>query len=85
MNTRNLEGANKDTRAELRVGTRTCQCSGCGLFFTGVWPFDRHLVTDEEGGEPLCQTPEEMQQIGMVANKYGVWQYGQSKKLLEAA
>jgi hypothetical protein len=30
-----------------------------------------------------CYTPDEMRTIGMVQNKYGVWQYGLSKKQLE--
>lgn len=83
----NIASLDTSTRAELRNGKNTCQCASCGLFFTGVAPFDRHLVMDEEHPDnpPVCLTPAQMRSIGMIANVHGVWQYGKSKKAVKAA
>lgn len=72
-----------DAKPELRVGGQTCECAGCGLFFTGVKPFDRHQLDDDNG--VICRTETQMLAIGMVANKHGVWSYGIPKKIAEAA
>lgn len=56
----------------LKVGSSVCQCALCNLFFTGVAPFDRHLL----GFTDKCRTPKQMRAIGMVTNKHGVWMYG---------
>lgn len=67
-------------KPQLRNGSRTCQCAGCGLFFTGVAPFDRHLIGIGTG----CYCVEEMYTLGMMTNEHGVWMYGTSKKHLPA-
>jgi hypothetical protein len=69
----------RSVKAELRVGSPTCQCSMCDLFFTGISPFDKHQT--EAGG---CRTPDQMRAIGMVTNEHGVWQKGVSAKKAEA-
>lgn len=74
-----------DVKPELRTGSRTCQCTGCSLYFSGVEPFDRHHIKDREDGDVICRTPTEMLAIGMEVGKWGVWKTGQSKKQLEAA
>lgn len=76
----NLATVDKAVRPELRPGSRTCQCPTCDLYFTGLQPFDRHLVSDEDGRILRCLSVDEMHSIGMVRNRHGVWQYGQSLK-----
>lgn len=71
-------------RAELRPGTRTAQCATCSAFFTGVKPFDRHMVGAEDG-DLECLDEDGMKAIGMRQNKYGVWQYGLPLKVAQAA
>lgn len=80
----NLANIDASAKAELRVGSRVCQCASCGLFFTGVAPFDRHLTGQDEGDTDCLSVPQ-MQALGMVQNVNGVWQYGKSKKVMEAA
>jgi hypothetical protein len=70
-------------RPEFKIGGRACQCAGCGLWFTGVAPFDRHQLDDDTGIK--CRTVKDMRDIGMVTNKYDVWQMGVSKKQADAA
>jgi hypothetical protein len=53
----------------------------CNLFFTGIAPFDRHLI----GFTDRCRTPEQMREIGMVTNEHGVWMYGLSLEEVKAA
>lgn len=77
-----LLAADRSPRAELRVGSNICQCQGCGLFFSGVAAFDRHLILSEIG-RYRCRGPEEMLSIYMEANKHGVWTYGKSVKEVE--
>jgi hypothetical protein len=69
-----------DVTPTLKPYGRTCQCSGCSLYFTGVTPFDRHFM----GIGKRCRTPEEMLAIGMTANKHGVWATGTSKRQHDA-
>ena len=71
-------------KPELKVGGRTCQCGDCGLFFTGLQPFDRHLK-NRGTAHVTCRTEKEMQAIGMLPNKHGTWQYGQSLKERQSA
>ncbi len=73
----NLIDVDKSVKAELKIGGRACQCAECGLFFTGVKPFDRHQIWAGEGkrGNVVCLTPTEMLAAGMGRNIHGVWQY----------
>lgn len=75
-----IKAMDTDVKAELKVGGRTCECTGCHHFFTGLAPFDRHQISGED--DVYCRTPDEMRAIGMVQNKHRVWQYGQSKEQL---
>ena len=77
-----LVDSDKSVKAELRVGSRTCQCTVCDLFFTGEASFDRHLSGQDEGNSD-CRSPLQMLAIGMTQNVHGVWQFGKSKKQLE--
>lgn len=65
-----------DVTPVLKPGGRTCECTVCGLFFTGVTPFDRHFL----GEGKRCRTPQEMLSIGMTSNRHGVWSTGTSKR-----
>lgn len=58
-------------RVVLPVGSKVCQCGGCGQVFNSLKPFDLHRAG--EIGERRCLTPEEMTRVGMVKNKYGRW------------
>jgi hypothetical protein len=64
----------RSVKPRLTNGSPTCECTMCGLFFTGPDPFDRHQF--ELSGK--CRTPEQMRKLGMVTNEHGVWQRGVS-------
>jgi len=72
----NFRDIDNAVKPELKIGGRVCQCTACGLFFTGVAPFNRHLVGTGREVPPICLTPIEMIAVGMRQNMYGVWQYG---------
>lgn len=61
--------------ALLTLGSNKCQCALCGAFFSGVSPFDRHLIGIGLGLSP-CRTPDQMLLLGMTQNVNGVWSYG---------
>lgn len=73
----------KYQKAELRYGSRTCECASCLRFFTSVSAFDMHQgfanPKVEDWNTLRCKTEAEMLAIGMVPNPYGVWATG--KKL----
>ncbi len=71
----NLRDIDNAVKPELKIGSRVCQCAECGLYFTGVAPFDRHQVWMGAGDQSLCLSPTEMLAAGMGRNKHGVWQY----------
>lgn len=75
----NLRDVDNAVKPELKVGSRVCQCGACGLYFTGVAPFDKHQVWvtggNNKSGNIVCLSPTEMLAAGMGRNKYGVWQY----------
>lgn len=77
-----FEGVSNETKPILRPGGQTCQCAGCGAFFSGVAAFDRHL-TRVDTDSPKCRQPKEMVLIGMVVNVNGVWLTGISLKKLK--
>jgi hypothetical protein len=64
--------ASHDAVAELRIGTRTCQCSVCGDFFGSPAAFDKHLRRTAH----KCRSHEERTAAGMVVNPNGVWLRG---------
>ncbi|MGA7730346.1 MAG: hypothetical protein WCD37_03625 [Chloroflexia bacterium] len=75
-NRRSRLGDDRDQRAELKVGSRTCQCQDCTLFFTGVTAFDTHLIhrhTQATYQPPLCMTPNQMLAAGLTPNTHDVW------------
>lgn len=76
MPARDMSGIDRSVKAELRVGTRTCQCADCGAFFTGVEGFDLHMV----GDDLRCLSPAEMRRIGMTVNEHGVWARGTANR-----
>jgi hypothetical protein len=80
---RDMSGIDTDVKPELRVGGRTCQCAECELFFTGVYPFDLHLATEDDNQDLRCLTPDEMRALGMTTNKHGVWQRGTAHRRVE--
>lgn len=84
MTKHSLEGIDRDVKPVLKVGTRTAQCASCSAFFTGVAPFDRHMVGAEDG-DLECLDADGMRAIGMRQNKYGTWQYGLPLKVAQAA
>jgi hypothetical protein len=43
--------------ARLPVGSKFCQCSECGRYFTAVSSFDRHQILAEDGSV-ICRDPE---------------------------
>jgi hypothetical protein len=79
-----LKKVDASPRPRLRVGSSVSQCPTCALFFTGVKPFDRHLL-GSGSANPRCMTETEMRAIGMKQNAYGTWQYGQAKKDVECS
>lgn len=50
----------RSIKPELRVGSKTCQCAACGLFFAGPGVFDRH---QRGAGAGKCRTSDEMLSI----------------------
>ncbi len=56
---------------QLKIGTRRCQCAGCGRFFGGVRPFDDHqrLTGGRDDRKVVCLDPAT---IGMV-ERDGAW------------
>jgi len=56
----------------LRPGSRMCQCSACGRFFSGDRSFDMHRMGRYEPDERHCLTPVEMEAKGLV-DRDGVW------------
>lgn len=65
----------RSIKAELRVGSRTCQCSMCGRFFGSPYPFDRHLIDESD----RCRDEDAMRKIGLWQNEHGVWLSGGAK------
>lgn len=76
-----LAGVDKTPKAELRPRGSVCQCASCLFFFTGLAPFDRHLI-HHNNGVVSCRTFPQMMELGMSQNRNGVWQYGKSGKEL---
>ena len=56
---------------KLKIGTRRCQCAGCGRFFGGARPFDDHqrLTGGRYDRLVVCLDPAT---IGMV-ERDGFW------------
>lgn len=63
----------RSKKAQLAIGSRTCQCSMCDLYFAGPTVFDKHF----KNMAYQCRTPEEMEAIGMTQNEHGLWSWGQ--------
>lgn len=70
----------EDTKARpvLKVGGSVCECTICGLFFTGPTAFDKHF----KNVAYQCRTPEQMRAVGMIENPHGVWERGISAEKL---
>lgn len=79
-----MQGIDREIKAELRPGSRTAQCATCEAFFSGIAPFDRHLL-GKGTGDVTCLTADGMRAIGMTQNTYKVWQYGLPLKVAQAA
>lgn len=56
---------------KLKVGSRVCQCGGCGCYFSTPRVFDRHRVGD--GEHRHCLTVAEMLAAGLVLGDEGLW------------
>jgi hypothetical protein len=56
----------------LKVGTRECQCGGCGRYFSSPWTFDMHRYTDEDGTRK-CLMVRALREKGMAHDGKGRW------------
>src|SRR5690349_18947032 len=66
--------------AKLAIGRKTCQCTGCGDYFTTVAAFDMHRVFDNpempDWRTRHCMSEAEMLAVGMSRNDRGYWMTG---------
>ena len=52
-----------------------CQCTACGLTFTGDRPFRYHRI-GEQGKDRRCRTTTELTSMGFSTNWRGIWTRG---------
>ncbi len=69
--------------AKLVLGTKACQCAGCGEYFSTVSNFDKHRIFENadmpDWATRRCMSADEMLASGLVRNSGGYWG-GQPRK-----